>query len=751
MVKRKDGVILIVIVAEKPDIAKAISVVLSGSPVWQSGYIEQGDYIITWCYGHLLRLKDPEDYGEQYKRENTPNSSLPIFFENWGLKVIESSETLLKNGTKPPDKKAQLDTIGRLLKKANMVIIAGDIDDEGQLLIEEVLEWHNYTGICKRLDTGALNEASLKKAMANLMDNDSWHIKAVSARARSISDFILGINGSRFFSNLYNTNLSVGRVQTATLGLVVARDAQIEGYSSIKHFALNLTGEIDGYGIVKARFQPNENNSELTEGKILNKQYLESLAAKYVGKTISSIIKKEQIYEVPPLPLSISTLKGYCSERFNIAPEETLQITQSLRMNYGGLITYNRSECRYLPENMHIEAPNICNAVFQNFSNTVDSSQIDTTIKSKAFSDKNVGVHHAIIPTDTVVDITKLSQKEYLVYQTICQFYLIQFMPSARKMKTTIEIPASPDGVFSASSVEITDYGFRKVLETRKDNYSNLSSIPQGNYDIKLKSLDIAELETKPPKRYTDSSLETDMKNVAKYVSDPQVKELLLLKDKESKDEHGSIGTAATRSAIIAVLKKRGFLKNDGKQVISTQLGREFYNLLPDEIRKPDVTAKWWAIQQAIQDGDMTPEDMYKDVLDVFKKISSREYPKISLSEKKQSTFPVLDGCVCPRCKSPIIETSKAFGCSGYKSGCKFVLWKFGQHGVYKVLSDNKKKLTNTMAKTLISGKSVTLNNLVSLKTGNTYSAKITMKDTQSFVTLEMNFDIGKKKKGNQK
>lgn len=742
-----------VIIAEKPDIAKAISKVLSGTPKWKNGYIEQDGYAITWCYGHLLTLKAPEDYGQQYARENTPNSCLPIFFENWGLKVADSGNSLLKNGSKAPDKGEQLKTIGNLLKNATSVIIAGDIDDEGQLLIEEVLEWHRYTGPCKRLDTGALNEASLKKAMANLMDNGPWHIRAVSARARTISDFVLGINGSRFFSNIYGANLSVGRVQTATLGLVVMRDEQIEGHKTLKHYVLDMMATVNGFpNSEKLRFCPDENDSHLIDGKILDKKYLEDVGNGNQKKICVAEVTKENVTEQPPLPLSISALKSYCSERFNISPEETLQITQSLRMNYGGLITYNRSECRYLPENMHSDAPSIMATIQSNLGAKWKFPGIDTQRKSKAFDDKNVGVHHAIIPTTTTADISKLSENEQKVYKAICGFYVIQFMPPAEKIRTRMTVTGDSKygGFFESTSLALVKKGFKSVLETKKENQTFLSNIPEGKYTCELSDPVVEELETKPPKRYTDSSLENDMKNVAKYVTDPEAKKLLLLKDKDSKDEHGSIGTAATRSAIIATLKKRGFLKNEGKQVISTPLGREFYKILPDEVRKPDVTAKWWAIQQAIQDGEMTPNDMYQDVLNVFRQIAARSYPKVNLSGMSQKQG-LPEVCKCPRCGMPIIETQKAFGCSGYKNGCNFVLWKEGKYGGHKVLADSKKKITTAMAKKLITNRKVVVRGLVSKKTGKTYDANLVLKDTDKGVFLELSFDGVPKKKTTKK
>lgn len=736
------------IIAEKPDIAKAVSKVLPGTAAWKNGYIEQGDWAITWCYGHLLTLKDPEDYGDEFKRENTPNEKLPIFFQNWGTKVADSGNIASsKSGKGSVDKGAQLTTIGKLLQKAALVIIAGDVDDEGQLLVEEVLEWHHYTGPCKRLDTGALNEASMKKAMANLMDNAPWHMRAVSARARSVADFALGINGSRFFSNIYHANLSVGRVQTATLGLVVARDELIENHTAMKYYLLDMLCGISGSDYT-TRFVPGENFAGLSDGKVLTKPPLEQIGAKYNGKTMQAVVTKEAVKESPPLPLSISALKTYCSSKFNIPPEETLKITQSLRMNYGGLITYNRSECRFLPENMHSEAPQVVAAVQANLGPVWKFPGLDTKIKSKAFNDKNVGVHHAIIPTTQKADMSKLSDNELKVYKAICGFYMVQFMPDAQKEKTRLKIDC-PDGCFESTSTKLMSKGFKMVMETKKDEESDLSLLPAGNYDCTLHTPQVIEKETKPPKRYTDSSLEEDMKNVAKYVTDPEAKRLLLLKDKDSKEEHGAIGTAATRSAIILTLKKRGFLRNEGKNVISTPVGRKFYKILPDEIRKPDLTAKWWAIQQDIQDGKSRPEDLYQEVLASYNRFSHLQYPNLDLSAKTPAR-PEIGRC--PRCGKPVVEGKLGFGCTGYKEGCSFVIWKEGKYGGHKVLAASKKKVTAAMAKKLLEKGKVLVHGLTSEKTGNKYDAYLVLNDTGKGVFLNISFDgIEKSSKKNKK
>lgn len=735
------------VIAEKPDIAKAVSKVIPGTPQWKSGYIEQGEYCITWCYGHLLTLKDPEDYGDEYQRANTPNDKLPIFFANWGMKIADKGPALLKNGKSAPNKAEQVETIGALIKKASLVIIAGDIDDEGQLLVEEVLEWHRYSGPVKRLDTGALNEASLKKAMDNLMDNAPWHIRAVSARARSVADFALGINGSRFFSNTYHANLSVGRVQTAALGLVVDRDTLVENHVSQKYYLLDMDAELEGAGPHTVRFAPAKDNPNLVDGKVIDRTYLDKLGIAAQGRDFTATITKERLTEAPPLPFSISALKTYCSDKFGIPPEETLKITQALRMNYGGLITYNRSECRYLPENMHTEASGVVAAVQANLGGKWNFPGLDLTTRSKAFNDANIGVHHAIIPTTQRVDIGILAEREQVVYRAICGFYMVQFMPSAEKERTSLIINGSNGNVFAASSVKLISKGFKLVMDTGADAHTALSDIPAGDYHCRLRNPVVGEKETKPPKRYTDSSLEEDMKSVAKYVTDPEAKRLLLLKDKDSKEERGSIGTAATRSAIISVLKKRGFLKNDGKSVVSTAFGREFYNILPDEIRKPDLTAKWWAIQMDIQEGNATPEDLYKDVLATYKRVAAQDYPAVELSafsSQPQGTFVG----TCPRCGCPVVESKKAFGCSGYREGCSFAIWKEGKYGAHKVLAANGKSVTLSMAKNLIKDGRFLVRGLESERTGKKYDAYVVMQDTGAAVYLALDFDGVPRKKG---
>ncbi|MEG0021138.1 MAG: DNA topoisomerase, partial [Oscillospiraceae bacterium] len=266
-----------------------------------------------------------------------------------------------------------------------------------------------------------------------------------------------------------------------------------------------------------------------------------------------------------------------------------------------------------------------------------------------------------IIPTGTKLDLANISEIHRNVYMAIAMFYLAQFLPDATDEKTTLSIQLEKDNLIKAQSYIAKDQGWRSYFKEKNTELSPLDKVPQGKYQVNITDGEIKEIETKPPKRYTEITLNKDMTSVAKYVSDPEIRELLLRKDKDSDKDKGSIGTESTRTAIITNLIDRGFIERKGKQLISTQKGRELYNTLPDEIKKPDMTAKWWAIQEKIKEGEATPEDLYKDVLDTVNRIISQRYSfSIGKSKFDHSGLPK-DAVVvgkCPRCGGEVLENS---------------------------------------------------------------------------------------------
>ena len=713
---------MILVIAEKPVLGKAIADALPGTATMKNGCIYKGDYIVTWVFGHMLSLKEPEDYDIGYKSWNI--NSLPIFFKDWQVKIGKDGN--LNKGQ--ISKSQRVNQIGSLLKQADEVIHAGDPDDEGQLLIDELLRWFNYKGIVKRLDTANTTLVAMKKALSHMTDNKPHEPYGWSAYARSVADLMVGINMSRLFSCKNQTLLTIGRVQTPTLGLVVNRDLAIEGHHKQKYYTIACDINFNN-DTVQADFIPAKTDSNLVDGHILSKEYAEQICNRLKGQTLKNInITKKIVYEAPPLPFNLVKLQTYCSGKFGYSPQQVLDITQSLRENHKA-ITYNRSDCQYLSEEHYKEAPVTMKAVIMNIRYKPKS--LDMNLKSKCFDSSKISAHFAIIPTNQKVNLDKLSEAEKNVYLAICKYYIAQFMPKAKKEQTNLSVELGNGEAIKAVSTVIIEQGYRSIFnEAEKDKASNLSKIPEGIYSGKITDTDIAEKETKPPSRYTKASLNEDMTCISKYVKDPKIKQLLLSKDEGKEGERGSIGTSATRSGIIESLVKRGFLREDGKKVISTALGRELYRILPDEIKKADMTAEWWSIQEEIQNGTANYNKLIDSVYDTIKHIVANvdNYPVVnsSIIAIKKKGGAVIGKC--PRCGGDIVETKTGFCCSNWKepTNCKFNIWKKSKSPLFA-----KTTFTAATVKKLLSGQSVKLKKLVS-KTGKEFEAEIKMKDDPS-------------------
>lgn len=713
---------MILVIAEKPVLGKAIADALPGTAAMKNGCIYKDDYIVTWVFGHMLSLKEPEDYDIGYKSWNI--NSLPIFFKDWQVKIGKDGN--LNKGQ--ISKSQRVNQIGSLLKQADEVIHAGDPDDEGQLLIDELLRWFNYKGTVKRLDTANTTLVAMKKALSHMTDNKPHEPYGWSAYARSVADLMVGINMSRLFSCKNQTLLTIGRVQTPTLGLVVNRDLAIEGHHKQKYYTIACDINFNN-DTVQADFIPSKTDSNLVDGHILSKEYAEQICNRLKGQTLKNInITKKIVYEAPPLPFNLVKLQTYCSGKFGYSPQQVLDITQSLRENHKA-ITYNRSDCQYLSEEHYKEAPVTMKAVIMNIRYKPKS--LDMNLKSKCFDSSKISAHFAIIPTNQKVNLDKLSEAEKNVYLAICKYYIAQFMPKAKKEQTNLSIELGNGEAIKAVSTVIIEQGYRSIFnEAEKDKASNLSKIPEGIYSGKITDTDIAEKETKPPSRYTKASLNEDMTCISKYVKDPKIKQLLLSKDEGKEGERGSIGTSATRSGIIESLVKRGFLREDGKKVISTALGRELYRILPDEIKKADMTAEWWSIQEEIQNGTANYNKLIDSVYDTIKHIVANvdNYPVVnsSIIAIKKKGGAVIGKC--PRCGGDIVETKTGFCCSNWKepTNCKFNIWKKSKSPLFA-----KTTFTAATVKKLLSGQSVKMKKLVS-KTGKEFEAEVKMKDDPS-------------------
>ena len=705
---------MILIIAEKKELANAIADALDGTAEKEGFAIRKGDYTITYLGGHAMELKEPEEMDEKYAKWRAED--LPIYFYPWPQKVKAEKENMVEQ-------------IGGYLSTCEYVIHAGDNDDEGQLLVDEVLSHFGYEGKVMRLDTGNTTKEGLKKALSRMTDNRQHMAAGRAAYARAIADKSFGYSLSRHFSIVNRCKLNVGRVQTPTLGLVVMRDLQIEGHE--KTYFYNLFSDFFiADQKVRAKFTPAADDPILTDGKCLESKSLEEIKDKLLGKNLSGYILKKNLKEAPPLPFNLVKLQSYCDKKWGYTPAEVMEITQHLRDEYKA-ITYNRSDCQYLTEEHFAEAPETVAKTLKNLGKEAEDYQLDTGRKSKAFNAKYVKLHFAIIPTGQPVNLEKLTEREQNVYLAIAKRYLMQFAPEVQKEKTELQVE-SPFGAFLASETIITDPGWRRIDDEMQEEGAEedeeskgISKIIRGNYEALALNMEIKKSETKPPKRYTPASLNEDLTRIVKYVSNPKIKELLLKKDDGKKGENGSIGTTATRAMIIENLVLRGYLAMSGKNIISTEKGRAFYNALPDEIKTADTTAIWYAHQEAITDGREGAEGLTQSVLNTIKHvISTCNEPTLQIAKKDAEIVGK-----CPLCGNDVEHVSnaklKAYCCTS--KDCKFILWETAYGS--RISPENAKKL--------LAGQSTNAISFKSKKTGKAFKAKLKLKPDQS---LEMEF-----------
>lgn len=695
------------IIAEKPDLGRAIADAILPRKSSKKGYIDGGDIIVTWAFGHLFKLKNPEDYDPALKQWSL--SALPIFFEGWGIQPDQ-------------EKLEQLNLIRDFLKRADTVIHAGDPDDEGQLLIDEILDYFQYRGKVLRLSTNDLTAAVIQKAYKSMVDNSVMRSLGEAARARQIADFVVGINYSRFFTLKNNRRLSVGRVQTPTLGLVVARDALIDGHQKIVYYEGLIHTHIVPAFSSALRVKLKEGHPLLDEeGRVMDKKALESLLAGFRGRSVDVTVTKKLFDEAPPLPFNLTKLQTAVFQRFKYPPEQTLSITQSLREKHH-LITYNRSTCQYLNDEQFAEAPAVVSAILANLRASIP--ELDTKRKSAAFDTKKVGesAHTGIIPTAVRKNLSELTEAEKNVYRLIAAQYLAQFMPPCKK-ETTKAAASLPDGISAAaSSTRVVDKGYRAVLphkDEAPDEEASLCNIPEGNYPNRpIEEVGILEKETKPPPRYHLASLGEDMTRISKYVTDPRIKQLLLAKDDGKEGENGSIGTPATRDAIVKKLIQREYIEVKGGKVYSTQLGRDFYNILPQEVKTADLTAEWWAMCEDIKAGKSSSQVLHQSVLESIRELLESGYQGAPLahgaSGKNGSGAEVLGAC--PLCGKPIHMGKFGGYCSGYKDAQHPCPFRFSE-------TQYGKKLTATQLKNLLAGKKVLVRGLTSFRTKKKFDA----------------------------
>ena len=704
------------IIAEKKELAEAIVAAIPGEKKYNGSSIIIGDYIACWIYGHILTHKEPEEIDPSLKKWKL--DTLPIYFSKWDKKIL-------------PYRKDLFNTVKDLIHSNEIteIIHAGDADSEGQYLVDELLEYCSNKKPVKRLMVNDNTLGGVQKAFSKIEDNSKYTALGKSAEARAIADMIVGFSLSRFYSIINNAKLSVGRVQTPTIALVVNRDNEIKNHIKEKYYNLYLKTNINDIDI-DLRYSSKE--------RIMDKFIYEEFINNVGDKTSNLLITKKENYRATPLPYNLSDLESDAATLFKYSAKKTMDITQNLRDKYKA-ITYNRSDCRYLSDEHFKEAPKLIPLVAEklNFTATFDFNE-----KSRCFNDKYVTAHHGIIPTGAG-DFEQFSQEEKNIYKLIAERYLIQFLEKVKIEKTEAKVEIN-EAIFKKSSIKILEPGYTKyfkVLEDDNENdeeveekkENNLSKIPGGEYQIKINDSNffIEEKETTAKKPYTEATLIKDLNNIAKYVKDPEIRELLKSKDKDKKDVNGSIGTTATIPGILEGLIEKGFLTRKEEKIISTELAKEYLKILPESLKTPDSTALWWSIQEKIARGEAKLEDLTLSVLEDVKTIINSEHKTISSEFSTLKQEKEIIG-VCPKCGEPIYEGEKNFYCNGYKSGCDFKLWK-----KIKVFNQKEVTITKQDAKTLLNKGTILITGLTN-KAGKKYKANFKLEINDKYVNLSL-------------
>lgn len=704
------------IIAEKKELAEAIVAAIPGEKKYNGSSIIIGDYIACWIYGHILTHKEPEEIDPSLKKWKL--DTLPIYFSKWDKKIL-------------PYRKDLFNTVKDLIHSNEIteIIHAGDADSEGQYLVDELLEYCSNKKPVKGLMVNDNTLGGVQKAFSKIEDNSKYTALGKSAEARAIADMIVGFSLSRFYSIINNAKLSVGRVQTPTMALVVNRDNEIKNHIKEKYYNLYLKTNINDIDI-DLRYSSKE--------RIMDKFIYEEFINNVGDKTSNLLITKKENYRATPLPYNLSDLESDAATLFKYSAKKTMDITQNLRDKYKA-ITYNRSDCRYLSDEHFKEAPKLIPLVAEklNFTATFDFNE-----KSRCFNDKYVTAHHGIIPTGAG-DFEQFSQEEKNIYKLIAERYLIQFLEKVKIEKTEAKVEIN-EAIFKKSSIKILEPGYTKyfkVLEDDNENdeeveekkENNLSKIPGGEYQIKINDSNffIEEKETTAKKPYTEATLIKDLNNIAKYVKDPEIRELLKSKDKDKKDVNGSIGTTATIPGILEGLIEKGFLTRKEEKIISTELAKEYLKILPESLKTPDSTALWWSIQEKIARGEAKLEDLTLSVLEDVKTIINSEHKTISSEFSTLKQEKEIIG-VCPKCGEPIYEGEKNFYCNGYKSGCDFKLWK-----KIKVFNQKEVTITKQDAKTLLNKGTILITGLTN-KAGKKYKANFKLEINDKYVNLSL-------------
>ncbi|HAQ18519.1 MAG TPA: DNA topoisomerase III [Prolixibacteraceae bacterium] len=641
-----------VCIAEKPSVAKELAQII-GASTRRDGYFEGNGYQVTWTFGHLCTLKEPNDYTENWKSWNIHH--LPMIPAKFGIKLIENDGV-----------KKQFATIEKLMLAAEEVINCGDAGQEGELIQRWVMNMAKCKAPMKRLWISSLTEEAIREGFLNLQPGEKYDHLYAAGSARAIGDWLLGMNATRLYTLKYGQNkqvLSIGRVQTPTLAIIVNRQKEIDAFVSEPYFEIKTIYREATFSAASGRFKNREDAA----------QVLEEISR--FDLVIGKIETKNSI-EQPLRLFDLTSLQVDCNRKFNMGAEDTLKTIQSLYEKK--LTTYPRVDTTYLSDDIYPKVPGILKNLKGYETMTAPLLQEKIRKSNKVFDNAKITDHHAIIPTGQFR--ADLNQTEKQVFDMVAKRFISVFYPDCKVANTTVEAKVGSHD-FKATGKQILEPGWRAVYINEKNPVQSdenlLSIFVTGEHGPHEPGL--FEKFTQPPKYHTEATLLRAMETAGKSVDDEELRELM---------KDNGIGRPSTRANIIETLFRRKYIKKDGKKLVATPTGIDLIDSIENELLKsPELTGQWEKKLRLIELGQYDVAHF----MDEMKQMVTEVIAQVKRSPRKEFTFapeePVIPKkkepiapteqveTICPFCKKGILQKGKyAWGCSDWKDGCRFII-----------------------------------------------------------------------------
>ena len=674
------------VIAEKPSVARSIAAVI-GATEKQTGYWQGGGYLVSWCIGHLVSFAEAGQYDEKYCKWRYED--LPILPQPWQFIV-------------PDEKKQQFEIVRALLNRSDVdsVTAATDAGREGELIFRFVYQMAGCTKPVKRLWISSMEDAAIREGFANLRPDSDYDALYQSALCRAKADWLVGINATRLFSVLYHKTLTVGRVQTPTLKMLVDRDAKILRFQKEKYYTVGIQS-----GSLKAG-----------SGRIASMDEADTLRKACAGASaICFSVKREKKTEQPPKLYDLTTLQREANRLFGFTAKQTLDYAQQLYEKK--LLTYPRTDSQYLTEDMGQTAQHLVSdllGLLPFAQGLALTAEVGRVLNSKKVSD-----HRAILPTAEFVKqgFAGLAESEYKLMNLVCS-KLLCAVAAPHEYETVTAVFSCAGNEFTAKGKTALVPGWKEIDqrfhstlkadgEEETEAMNTLPELVEGQtFSV---TADILEHFTSPPKAYTEDTLLSAMERAG-------------AEDMPEEAERKGLGTPATRAAILEKLVQMGFVQRKGKQLVPTKDGINLAVVLPESLTSPALTAEWENRLTEIAKGSADPDEFMAEI-----KAQVRQLVKTysCISSDKQNLFQserVIIG-KCPRCGENVYEGKKNFYCGN--RGCQFVMWKND-----RFFEQRKKAFTPKIAAALLKNGKAKIKGLYSEKTGKTYDATVLLADT---------------------